>query len=221
MDPGEQQNEGPKAASLALPRPSIGYTFALAGFLKILTMSTLLQSAPAGAIRSAAGEASQYLLVPGALLMAWVAKQIVDRGLQESPRFLAGLAGVCLCLYLGLYKVLYRYDPAAYVNNLPPAKAPARSHQGRQDAVDKERWQREQEEMEAAANGGKGGRKRGGGMSRKGGPAIPSDADVALMAQQIDGGALGGGRSRRVGERKPPHMRIEEERTFRELMQRR
>lgn len=54
----------------------IGYTFVLAGFLKIVTLGGLVASAPVDTARTAFGKASPYLLVPVGLGMCWVAKQV-------------------------------------------------------------------------------------------------------------------------------------------------
>lgn len=54
----------------------IGYTFVLAGFLKIVTVGGLVISAPVDAARTAFGKASPYLMVPVGLGMCWVAKQV-------------------------------------------------------------------------------------------------------------------------------------------------
>lgn len=54
----------------------VGYTFVLAGFLKIVTLGGLASSAPTGMARTALGAASPYLMVPVGLGMAWVAKQV-------------------------------------------------------------------------------------------------------------------------------------------------
>eukprot|EP00878_Enallax_costatus_P029494 GHUV01031985.1.p2 GENE.GHUV01031985.1~~GHUV01031985.1.p2 ORF type:complete len:102 (+),score=14.64 GHUV01031985.1:1226-1531(+) len=54
----------------------IGYTFVLAGFLKIVTVGGLVMSAPVDAARTAFGKASPYLMVPVGLALCWVAKQV-------------------------------------------------------------------------------------------------------------------------------------------------
>lgn len=57
----------------------IGYTFVLAGFLKIVTLGGLVMSAPVDAARTAFGKASPYLMVPVGLGLCWVAKQVTAR----------------------------------------------------------------------------------------------------------------------------------------------
>jgi hypothetical protein len=54
----------------------IGYTFVLAGFLKIVTVGGLAVSSPVDTARTAFGKASPYLMVPVGLGMCWVAKQV-------------------------------------------------------------------------------------------------------------------------------------------------
>jgi hypothetical protein len=54
----------------------IGYTFVLAGFLKIVTVGGLTMSSPVDTARTAFGKASPYLMVPVGLGMCWVAKQV-------------------------------------------------------------------------------------------------------------------------------------------------
>jgi hypothetical protein len=96
--------------TVALPRrlTGPGYTFLLAGFLKILTLGGLAASAPQDVARTAAGKASGYFLVPVGLAMAWLAKQITDAGLHESRRFLAWMTAALVLIYFALVKVLYR-----------------------------------------------------------------------------------------------------------------
>ena len=55
--------------------------------------------------------------------MAWVAKQIVDANLQESPRFLAGLFAFLAFLYFGIYKLLFRLDIESTLRARYPAPA--------------------------------------------------------------------------------------------------
>ncbi len=54
----------------------MGYTFVLAGFLKVVTVGGLALSAPVDAARTAFGKASPYLMVPVGLGMCWLAKQV-------------------------------------------------------------------------------------------------------------------------------------------------
>jgi hypothetical protein len=54
----------------------VGYTFVLAGFLKIVTVGGLAASSPVDTARTAFGKASPYLMVPVGLAMCWVAKQV-------------------------------------------------------------------------------------------------------------------------------------------------
>ncbi|GAX83280.1 hypothetical protein CEUSTIGMA_g10706.t1 [Chlamydomonas eustigma] len=110
--PSQNGDDQPKAVALPRQLPSIGYTFVLAGFLKILTMFSLASSAPQDTVRTALGHTSQFLLVPGGLLMCWVAKLIVDSNLQESKKFMAGLVAVLVFLYFFIYKLLFKYDVA-------------------------------------------------------------------------------------------------------------
>jgi hypothetical protein len=59
--------------SLVRKFPGVGYTFVLAGFLKILTIGAVATTAPNDAVRTAAGEMSRYLLIPvglGEVLLA-------------------------------------------------------------------------------------------------------------------------------------------------------
>ena len=62
--------------SLTRQVPGVGYTFLLAGFLKIMTLGTLAVSAPNEATRTAFGKVSSYLLVPVGLGLAWFAKVV-------------------------------------------------------------------------------------------------------------------------------------------------
>jgi hypothetical protein len=72
----------------------IGYTFVLAGFLKIVTVGGLAMSSPVDTARTAFGKASPYLMVPVGLGMCWVAKQVGTAG--------AAAASSCWCLLLPL-----------------------------------------------------------------------------------------------------------------------
>jgi hypothetical protein len=54
----------------------VGYTFVLAGFLKIVTVGGLTLSAPTDVARTAFGKATPYLMIPVGLGMCWVAKQV-------------------------------------------------------------------------------------------------------------------------------------------------
>lgn len=94
--------------SLVTKLPGPGYTFILAGFLKIVTVGWVSTTAPTGAARTVLGQYSQYLLVPVSLLMCWVAKKVADAGLHENKRFMAGLVAGLVLLYFGLVRVLFR-----------------------------------------------------------------------------------------------------------------
>eukprot|EP00798_Chlamydomonas_sp_ICE-L_P004157 gene4157-14256_t len=89
-----------------------------AGFLKILTMASLTQSAPVDAARTAIGAMSQYMLVPGGLLMCYAAKVITEANLQYDKRFMRIFVAVLVFAYFGLYKLLYRgaYAPKGATN---------------------------------------------------------------------------------------------------------
>lgn len=54
----------------------VGYTFVLAGFLKIMTVGGLSLSAPTDVARTAFGKATPYLMVPVGLAMCWAAKTV-------------------------------------------------------------------------------------------------------------------------------------------------
>lgn len=54
----------------------VGYTFVLAGFLKIMTVGGLALGAPADVGRTAFGKATPYLLVPVGLGLCWIAKTV-------------------------------------------------------------------------------------------------------------------------------------------------
>lgn len=54
----------------------VGYTFVLAGFLKIMTVGGLSLSAPTDVARTAFGKATPYLMVPVGLGLCWIAKQV-------------------------------------------------------------------------------------------------------------------------------------------------
>jgi hypothetical protein len=58
----------------------VGYTFVLAGFLKIMTVGGLSLSAPTDVARTAFGKATPYLMVPVGLGMCWIAKQVGEAG---------------------------------------------------------------------------------------------------------------------------------------------
>lgn len=60
----------------------VGYTFVLAGFLKIVTLGGLAASAPVDTARTAFGKASPYLMVPVGLGLCWVAKQVLVRAMH-------------------------------------------------------------------------------------------------------------------------------------------
>eukprot|EP00878_Enallax_costatus_P015988 GHUV01016764.1.p1 GENE.GHUV01016764.1~~GHUV01016764.1.p1 ORF type:complete len:261 (+),score=80.36 GHUV01016764.1:1226-2008(+) len=89
----------------------IGYTFVLAGFLKIVTVGGLVMSAPVDAARTAFGKASPYLMVPVGLALCWVAKQVVDTGLNESKRFMQYMVATLVLLYFALVKLMYKHEP--------------------------------------------------------------------------------------------------------------
>lgn len=72
--------------SLGRKIPGVGYTFLLAGMLKVLTLGGLAMSAPVEASRTAAGKVSSYLLVPVGLGMAWLAKQVSCRGVKKGGK---------------------------------------------------------------------------------------------------------------------------------------
>jgi hypothetical protein len=80
--PGPLSNPKPctLATQVSLLRrvPGPGYTFVLAGFLKIVTVGGLALGAPVDVTRTALGQASQYLMVPVGLGMCWVAKQVCN-----------------------------------------------------------------------------------------------------------------------------------------------
>ncbi|GBF89120.1 hypothetical protein Rsub_01837 [Raphidocelis subcapitata] len=117
-----------------------GYTFLLAGFLKIITLGGLASSAPMEAGRTAAGQWSGFLLVPVGLGMAWLAKQITDAGLQENPRFLAGMVAVLVFIYFALIKLLYKADPGVLydLNRRPRARMAGPMAEVRAGAGDRE-----------------------------------------------------------------------------------
>jgi hypothetical protein len=102
--------QGGATAVLTLRNYGPGHTFVLAGFLKILTLGSVASGAPSGAHRTAAGEASPYLLVPGALALCAAAKYAVDSRLVEVAGFYPALAACLALLYFGLGPLLYRYD---------------------------------------------------------------------------------------------------------------
>eukprot|EP00198_Chlamydomonas_reinhardtii_P008347 XP_001697684.1 predicted protein [Chlamydomonas reinhardtii] len=106
--------EGPREISLTRRVPGVGYTFMLAGALKIMTVGWIATSAPRECVRTAAGQYAQFLLLPVGLLLCLIAKKIVDAGLHESKRFMAFVLGLTAFAYFGLYPVLYRYEPKTY-----------------------------------------------------------------------------------------------------------
>lgn len=62
----------------------VGYTFVLAGFLKMVTVGGLTLSAPTDVARTAFGKATPYLMIPVGLGMCWVAKQVCNLPVKES-----------------------------------------------------------------------------------------------------------------------------------------
>ncbi|KAG2438228.1 hypothetical protein HYH02_010929 [Chlamydomonas schloesseri] len=106
--------EGPREISLTRRVPGVGYTFMLAGALKIMTVGWIATSAPRECVRTVAGQYAQFLLLPVGLLLCLIAKKIVDAGLHESKRFMAFVLGLTAFAYVGLYPVLYRYEPKTY-----------------------------------------------------------------------------------------------------------
>lgn len=107
-------DEAPKEVSLVRRVPGVGYTFILAGLLKIMTIGWIATSAPIECVRTAAGQYAQYLLLPIGMLLCFVAKRIVDSGLHENGRFMAFLLGSVALLYVCLPGILYRYEPRTY-----------------------------------------------------------------------------------------------------------
>ncbi|KAG2437492.1 hypothetical protein HXX76_006141 [Chlamydomonas incerta] len=106
--------EGPREISLTRRVPGVGYTFMLAGALKIMTVGWIATSAPRECVRTAAGQYAQFLLLPVGLLLCLIAKKIVDAGLHESKRFMAFVLGLTAVAYFGFYPLLYRYEPKTY-----------------------------------------------------------------------------------------------------------
>uniref|UniRef100_A0A383W8L9 Uncharacterized protein n=1 Tax=Tetradesmus obliquus TaxID=3088 RepID=A0A383W8L9_TETOB len=102
---------GNQSVALLTRFNGVGYTFVLAGFLKIVTVGGLAASSPVDTARTAFGKASPYLMVPVGLAMCWVAKQVTDSGLHESKRFLQYMVGVLVLLYFGLVKLMFKYEP--------------------------------------------------------------------------------------------------------------
>ncbi|EFJ44570.1 hypothetical protein VOLCADRAFT_106352 [Volvox carteri f. nagariensis] len=111
---GSPAEEGPREISLERRVPGAGYTFMLAGALKILTMGWVATGAPRECVRTAAGQYGQLLLIPVGLLLCLIAKKVVDAGLHESGRFMSFVLGITAFLYFGLYSVLYRYEPRTW-----------------------------------------------------------------------------------------------------------
>jgi len=102
----------------------VGYTFLLAGFLKIMTLGTLAVSAPNEATRTAFGKVSSYLLVPVGLGLAWFAKVAVESGLNESKKFLRWMVAILVIAYFVLAKLLFKYTPNMEVVNRPRSRLP-------------------------------------------------------------------------------------------------
>eukprot|EP00879_Flechtneria_rotunda_P002058 GHRR01002237.1.p1 GENE.GHRR01002237.1~~GHRR01002237.1.p1 ORF type:complete len:227 (+),score=99.70 GHRR01002237.1:1460-2140(+) len=98
----------------------------------------LMTSAPVDMARTALGKASPYLMVPVGLGLCWVAKQVVDSGLHESKRFLQIMTGVLVVLYLGLVKLLYRYEPRGEMVRRPRPRLPGPLAEMRAELGDKE-----------------------------------------------------------------------------------
>lgn len=70
----------------------VGYTFVLAGFLKIVTVGGLSLSAPTDVARTAFGKATPYLMVPVGLGLCWVAKQVGEEALFGARGYCFGPA---------------------------------------------------------------------------------------------------------------------------------
>ncbi|GIL93437.1 hypothetical protein Vretifemale_20840 [Volvox reticuliferus] len=115
--------------SLVHQVPGAGYTFMLAGALKIMTLGWVATGAPRECVRTAAGQYSQFLMIPVGLVLCLIAKKVVNAGLQESGRFMSFLLGITAFLYFGLYSVLYRYEPRTWYaqQRLQAAAAHSRS----------------------------------------------------------------------------------------------
>ncbi|GLI63616.1 hypothetical protein VaNZ11_006629 [Volvox africanus] len=107
-------DEGPQEISLVHRVPGAGYTFMLAGALKIMTLGWVVTGAPRECVRTVAGQYSQFLMIPVGLVLCLIAKKVVDAGLQESGRFMSFLLGITAFMYFGLYSVLYRYEPRTW-----------------------------------------------------------------------------------------------------------
>eukprot|EP00882_Tetradesmus_deserticola_P013467 GHRQ01014299.1.p1 GENE.GHRQ01014299.1~~GHRQ01014299.1.p1 ORF type:complete len:372 (+),score=132.58 GHRQ01014299.1:1568-2683(+) len=129
---------GNQSVALLTRFNGIGYTFVLAGFLKIVTVGGLAASSPVDTARTAFGKASPFLMVPVGLGMCWLAKQVVDSGLNESKRFLQYMVGVLVLLYFGLVKLLYKYEPDSEWVRRPRPRLPGPMSELRAQLGDKE-----------------------------------------------------------------------------------
>lgn len=107
---GTSDGNQPESISLVRRFPGVGFTFMLAGTLKIATYFALMSGTPNGLTRTAAGKISPYLMAPVGLGLAYLAKHIVDNGLHESKRFIQFLVAGSIFLYFFLAKLLYRYE---------------------------------------------------------------------------------------------------------------
>lgn len=116
----------------------VGYTFVLAGFLKIMTVGGLTLSAPTDVARTAFGKATPYLMVPVGLGLCWIAKQVVDTGLNESKRFLQYLAVALVVAYFGLVKLMYKYEPQTDWVRRPRPRMPGQMAELRAQLGDRE-----------------------------------------------------------------------------------
>lgn len=101
-------DNGPQEVSLVRRFPGVGYTFMLAGALKIMTVGWIATGAPRECVRTAAGQYGQFLLLPIGLLLCFIAKKIVDAGLHENGRFMTFVLGLTAFAYVGLYPLFYR-----------------------------------------------------------------------------------------------------------------
>ncbi|KAJ9524476.1 hypothetical protein QJQ45_019564 [Haematococcus lacustris] len=110
---GSNSGDAPQAVALTRSFPSVEYTFVLAGFLKILTIGGLANTAPVDTVRTLAGQMAPWFMVPVSLVMCLVAKLVVDNGLQESKRFMAALLAFLVFMYFGLYRLFYKMDVVA------------------------------------------------------------------------------------------------------------
>ncbi|KAF8073017.1 rpsQ [Scenedesmus sp. PABB004] len=116
----------------------VGYTFVLAGFLKIVTVGGLAMSAPVDTARTAFGKASPYLMVPVGLAMCWFAQQVVETGLHENGKFLRYLVGTLVLLYLGLVKLMFKYEPDSEWVRRPRPRLPGPMAELRAELGDKD-----------------------------------------------------------------------------------